>query len=107
MNASSEMGSESSERITFRKSHEFDERNSFPDQFDSIGYASKKKNTPLKSTYTKTKESLMQNKHITPKKADENLKFPQFDMYIDDHQVGDTRHYKYTPGNSNFSLTHS
>lgn len=62
---------ESDEKFTFRKPQmlSIDERKSFPDGFDFAG-VSKKKNTPLKSISTKTKESLSTfHKESTPNKS--------------------------------------
>ena len=95
VNLSSEKDEYSSdERHTFRKPHDFEERYSFPDTFESIGPASKKKNTPLKSINTKTKESLsIYNKDVTPNKSFEKLNYNNYDT--NDLKIGDHL-YKYT-----------
>lgn len=74
----------SEEKFTFRKPQgiNLDERNQLSDTFDSIG-AMRKKNTPLKSISTKTKESLSTNhKDLTPNKSFEGIRYGRYETLL-------------------------
>jgi hypothetical protein len=74
----------SEEKFTFRSPEDLntDERKIFSDAFDSIG-ASRKKNTPLKSISTKTKEGLSSyNKESTPNKSFEGILYGRYDSLM-------------------------